>query len=127
MTTTTARASKATRTTRTTRGIHVHIAGMTCASCVNHVRSALERIPGARVIDVKRGGAAVELQPEVDASAVVTAIAEAGYRVIGIGPLDAVEEYRTLPDPGGSGGCCCGPEAAHAAMSPRRRRRRGAP
>ena len=107
--------------TRTTSRIHVHIAGMTCDSCVNHVRSALERIPGARVIDVKRGGAAVELHPEVDTSAVVTAIAGAGYRVIGIGPLDAVGQYRTLPDPGGSGGCCCGSDAAHAGMSSRRR------
>lgn len=101
------------RATKASRRIRVQIAGMSCAACVNRVRSALERVPGARVIDVGLGSAAIELQPEVDSRAVVTVIAAAGYEVFGVRPLDAMEESSITPKAAVAGGCCCGSKAAH--------------
>ena len=112
-----------TRTSRTsghgkaTSRIRLQIAGMSCGSCVNRVRSALAGIEGARVIDVRPGSAAIELQPEVDGHAVVSAIAAAGYEVMGVDPLDAPEESAMRRHPVSGGGCCCGPEAVHQDVS----------
>lgn len=92
--------------------IHLQIAGMSCGSCVNHVRSALERLPGARVIDVRLGSASIELQPEVDCCTVASAIAAAGYKVIGVRPPDDTVELSIAPEAGGAEGCCCGAKAA---------------
>lgn len=79
--------------------IRIRIAGMSCSSCVDHVRSALAGIAGLRVLDVRPGSAAIELEPDVDGYAVVRALASYGYEVIGITPFDAREEAvrRTHP------------------------------
>ena len=114
-----------TTTTRRTSGlakasgrIHLQIAGMTCSSCVDRVRSALAGVPGTRVIDVKPGSAAVELQPEADGLALVKAIAAAGYEVIGVHPLDAPQRFANRTHTVSGGGCCCGPESAHQDVLP---------
>lgn len=98
--------------------IRIRIAGMSCSSCVDHVGSALAGIAGLRVLDVRPGSAAIELEPDVDGHAVVRAITAAGYEVIGITPVDAREEFAMRAYPVSGGGCCCGPEAAHQPVLP---------
>ena len=93
--------------------VRLQIAGMSCNSCVARVRSALESVAGLRVIDVRRGSAIIELQPEGDSHALVRAIAAAGYEVIGVQSLDASVEPAIRNHATGGGGCCCRPEAAH--------------
>ena len=98
--------------------IRLQIAGMSCSSCVNRVRSALAGVAGTRVIDVKPGSAAIELQPDVDGLAVVRAISAAGYEVTGVRPFDAPEKPARRTHPVSGEGCCCGPDAAHQDMLP---------
>lgn len=86
---------------------------MSCNSCVDHVRSALESIPGVHVIDVRRGIATIELQPEVDSHALVRAIASAGYEVGGAQSLDVSAEPAGRTHAAGGAECCCGPVVAH--------------
>lgn len=104
---------------KASRRIHLQIAGMSCGSCVDHVRAAIERVPGARVMRVGVGSASIELEPGVESRAVVTAIAAAGYEVFGIRPLDAAEEPSMTPKSAGGGGCCCGSKAVHQHGLPR--------
>ena len=56
--------------------ITLNIDGMHCGACVRRVTQALERIPGAEVIEVRIGAARVET---VDATQAVSALARAGY------------------------------------------------
>ena len=93
--------------------IRLRIAGMSCNSCVDRVQSALERIPGVQVIDVRPGGATIELQPDVDSHALVRAIASAGYEVIGAQSLDVRPEPAGRTHAVSGAGCCRGPEVGH--------------
>ncbi|HTZ88692.1 MAG TPA: heavy metal-associated domain-containing protein [Alloacidobacterium sp.] len=56
--------------------IKLNIDGMHCGGCVRRVSQALERIPGAEVIDVQIGSARVKAS---DPEQVVAALAKAGY------------------------------------------------
>ena len=78
-----------------TSRIRLRIAGMSCGSCVNRVRSALTGIAGTRVIDVTPGSAVIELAPGADNRAIGRAIASAGYEVIGVAPVAAEEQTIT--------------------------------
>nr|WP_290668436.1 mercury(II) reductase [Ardenticatena sp.] len=63
--------------------IELIVEGMTCASCAAHVEQALERLPGvadAHVPGWESKRAIVTLGSEVDPSALVSAVEEAGYR-----------------------------------------------
>jgi len=66
--------------------IHLAVAGMTCASCVSTVESALAGVPG--VIDARVNFAAntatVDTAVEVPASVLTAAVVAAGYRAIPI-------------------------------------------
>lgn len=78
------------------RRVHMHIAGMSCSDCVSRVRSTLAAIAGVRVIDVRPGSATVELDPGVGGS-VDTALAAAGYEVIGWSPGHASGKRSSGP------------------------------
>lgn len=98
---------------KASRRIRLQIAGMSCGSCINHVRSAIEAIPGARVIDIRLGSASIELEPGVQTDAVVSAIAAAGYDAFSIRARPTTDEMSMTPSPAGAGGCCCGSRPAH--------------
>ncbi|MFZ5476834.1 MAG: heavy-metal-associated domain-containing protein [Myxococcota bacterium] len=58
------------------------VQGMTCGSCVRHVRSALLRIDGVAAVDVKLAEGKVRVRHDADDATVprlVEALAEAGY------------------------------------------------
>ena len=60
--------------------IKLNITGMTCQHCVKAVNQALADVPGVeKVIDVnlERGEATLEGQPEIDR--LIEAVAEEGY------------------------------------------------
>ncbi len=59
------------------------IDGMTCASCVTRVESALASVPGVRNVSVSLAteSATVEAVPDVRPAALAAAVAKAGYQV----------------------------------------------
>jgi P-type Cu+ transporter len=93
-----------------TEVVEIPIAGMTCDHCVGTVRTALESVPGvsAADVDLRRGRAAVTIDPElVDRARLKTAVEAAGYsvpdgtsspsapsKIVTIGPMPRREEAR---------------------------------
>ena len=59
------------------------ITGMSCASCVKHVTTALQRVPGVRsaTVDLRTGTATVVHQAQVAPAALAAAVTEEGYAV----------------------------------------------
>ncbi len=57
------------------------VQGMTCENCVRHVTGALLDLPGVRSadVDLARGLATIEADPEVPRATVAAALEEAGY------------------------------------------------
>jgi copper chaperone CopZ len=78
----------------------IGISGMSCGSCVNAVRKALDSVPGVHVDAVTVGSATVSYDAsEATAAAIDKAIRDAGYEPITEGvPVAA----------GAAGGCRCG-------------------
>jgi mercuric reductase len=66
----------------------LQIDGMTCASCADHVRDALQRVPGVRSASVSypEQVAHVSADKETPTAAMTAAVAEVGYRAA---PADA--------------------------------------
>lgn len=63
--------------------ISIQIDGMSCGGCVNSVRSALARIPGVQVDQVKVGIATVAYDPAMtDPEQLRVAIEKAGFVAI---------------------------------------------
>jgi copper chaperone len=63
------------------RKLTLHISGMTCGHCLKAVSQVLHSAPGVQVESVQMGRALVTYdEREVDPSALVNAIAEAGYQ-----------------------------------------------
>jgi mercuric reductase len=58
------------------------IEGMTCASCAEHVKAALENLPGVRSANVSypKGRAEIETDPDVGLEPLAAAVAALGYR-----------------------------------------------
>src|SRR5260370_20818541 len=83
------------------------IDGMTCASCAEHVRQALESVPGVRsaAVSWSKALADVTVEEGVSHDALATAVTTAGYRAR---VADAPTRSAGLPDkaPGwvGAGG-----------------------
>ena len=60
------------------------IEGMTCGSCVRHVRTALEQIDGVEVASITIGSVEVDYDASViGRDAIIEAIREEGYGVRG--------------------------------------------
>ena len=60
----------------------LNIEGMTCASCAEHVKQALETVPGVRAANVSypKGRAEVETDAGVNVEALAAAVATLGYQ-----------------------------------------------
>ena len=99
-------------TTMTPKRIRLEIAGMSCGACVDRVRTALQRVGGIRIDDLRPGSAALELQPGVETKAVVAAVAAAGYEVLDVGSLEGREESPPMSAARDAAGCCCAPRGA---------------
>jgi copper chaperone len=56
--------------------VTLQVDGMHCGACVKRVTQALERIPGAEVVEVRIGAARVKTE---DPAQAVVALAKAGY------------------------------------------------
>ncbi len=67
-----------------TQLIEVPVAGMDCAECTNHVRHALEKIPGVHSVDVMLSSekAIIRAEPgRVEMGQIRSAVVSAGYTV----------------------------------------------
>ena len=104
--------------------VQLDIGGMSCGSCVSHVRSALARLPGVQVDDVQVGHAVVTIEPAVEEASIRKAIADAGYLLTSIRPANANSAAASNAVPATAGGCCCGGSHAHASTVHAVKRRR---
>lgn len=64
----------------------IHITGMSCNHCKNHVEAALNALEGVQdaTVDLDAGTATVSLQKPVDDTILRAAVEEAGYTVTAI-------------------------------------------
>jgi P-type Cu+ transporter len=65
--------------------VNLHVSGMTCASCVEHVQKAVEDLPGVLsvIVNLASESARIEYAPEVTPLAdIIGMITEAGYSAI---------------------------------------------
>lgn len=99
-------------TTMTPKRIRLEIAGMSCGACVDRVRTALQRVTGIHIDDLRLGSALLKLQPGVETKTMVAAVAAAGYQVLGVRSLEGREESPPLSDARQPAGCCCAPRGA---------------
>ena len=103
--------------------LQLDISGMSCASCVAHVRSALARVPDVHVDDVQIGHAVVTIAPNVGEASIRQAIADAGYALTSIRATGA-ESIAAQPASVAAGGCCCGGTHEHVSSAHALKRRR---
>ncbi|OFB36585.1 cation-transporting ATPase [Mycolicibacterium sp. (ex Dasyatis americana)] len=61
----------------------VTVSGMTCGHCAASVREEVGALPGVRTVevDLATGLVTIDSDSQVDASAIIDAVAEAGYAV----------------------------------------------
>lgn len=63
----------------------LYIEGMSCMHCVKHVKEALSEIAGVKSVDVNLEGKYALVEADgVSEEAMKTAVADAGYDVVGI-------------------------------------------
>lgn len=86
----------------------IDIEGMSCGSCVAHVRTALAKVPGIQIDSVSVGRAVVTLQGSANDRAIRDAIGDAGYEVRQVRPASAVPEPDEQTSTPRGGGCCGG-------------------
>ena len=67
-----------------TEAITLHIDGMTCGACTEHIKQALEKVPGVRSASVSYSQRQAEIEANVgtaaDVSSLVAAVSALGYR-----------------------------------------------
>jgi len=63
--------------------ITLKIEGMSCQHCVNAVSNALSSLPGVKKVkvDLKKGEAKIEHEPDVNLQDMKSAVIEAGFSV----------------------------------------------
>jgi mercuric reductase len=85
-----------------TEAVTLNIEGMTCSSCAEHVKSALELVPGVRSASVSYpiGRADITTDARANAEALTAAVATLGYRALApdtpaksVGPLDKTQDW----------------------------------
>lgn len=61
--------------------IQLQVEGMSCGTCVRHVREGLQKVPGVTAVDVKLDVAMARVTHDGSASteALLAAVVEAGY------------------------------------------------
>ena len=79
--------------------MQLRISGMTCASCAEHVKTALKNVPGvlAAQVSYPQGRADIDADAGADAAALVAAVTKAGYTV------QPVDDARDKPGSTGDG------------------------
>ena len=94
----------------------LHVTGMTCDSCANHVEKALLTVPGVHKAEVSYPDALARVsgEPALDPTMLVSAVAAAGYRAaladappaaMGSGLLGKMREWLGSGDKAGGDGC----------------------
>jgi len=93
--------------------IELTVEGMTCGSCVKHVKQALQAVPGVVhvEVDLLSGRAKVQGDLQVGSTSLIAALAEEDY-VANIATESSPATPTTKPgctsQPRNSGRCCCG-------------------
>ncbi len=93
--------------------LELNVEGMTCGSCVKHVKKALEAVPGvAHVeVDLASGRAHVDGDLQAGGGLLIAALAKEDYKATiatdTVSP-QPVESGSCHSSPASKGGCCCG-------------------
>lgn len=93
--------------------VELTVVGMTCGSCVKHVKRALQAVRGvANVeVDLENGRAIVNGDLHAGSAPLIDALAKENYAAIiknEASPVKATAKSGCMSHPGKSGGCCCG-------------------
>jgi copper chaperone CopZ len=85
-----------------TTQLQIEIGGMSCGSCVSHVRSALANLPGVRIDDIRIGRAIITVQSSLPEASIRDAIATGGYTLTSVQRVSdgTRETARVAPPPG---------------------------
>ncbi|MCY1288083.1 Copper-transporting P-type ATPase [compost metagenome] len=86
------------------KSIDLRVEGMTCASCVRHVNSALASVAGVAEVSVDLAAGQVRVSGDADAQALMAALEEAGYPARHEASAPEASKARGC---GGGGSCCC--------------------
>ncbi len=94
-----------TSTLTTSNQIVIDIAGMSCGSCVEHVRAALSKVTGVHVDSVSPGRAILTVQGAANERDIREAIGQAGYEVRRFGGANLAPEPMGRAGASHAGGC----------------------
>ena len=103
----------------------VDIEGMSCSSCVAHVRAALASIVGVEIADATVGRAVITLAGQAGDKDLRAVIESAGYSIRQIRRKDAGLPHGLTDASGATGpaaACCCGGAHTTATQIAGRRR-----
>lgn len=91
--------------------IDLKVSGMTCGSCVSHVRKALSNVEGVQAVEVDLASGHVRVRGEVlpALDVMLHALAAAGYAgaAAQAGESPGSPDAATNMKPGPTGGRCC--------------------
>ncbi|MFZ3184345.1 MAG: cation transporter, partial [Pseudomonas sp.] len=100
--------------------IELQVEGMTCGSCTEHVRQALEQVAGVRSVSVSypQGLAAVATAGQVSLGPIIAAVTALGYgaRVVDSSSESAVLFDQTQGRPGREAARADGEQPLHIAV-----------
>lgn len=92
--------------------VELEVKGMTCGSCVSHVKSALQSVPGVTQVEVSLASGRARVEGDFKGSApLIAALDSANYEaIVAQGDVSAEIPNKTgcKSGRGNSGGCCCG-------------------
>ncbi|UCP00778.1 heavy-metal-associated domain-containing protein [Metapseudomonas lalkuanensis] len=85
------------------KSIDLRVEGMTCASCVRHVNSALASVAEVDEVSIDLATGRVRVSGDADAQALVAALQDAGYPARREASAPEASKARGC----GGGSCCC--------------------
>lgn len=93
--------------------VELDITGMSCGSCVKHVKQALEAVSGVTYVevDLTSGRARIDGDLQAGAEPLIAALAQEDYSAVIATSTATAQPAKTTGCQGGQGnksGCCCG-------------------
>ncbi|MDP1558408.1 MAG: mercury(II) reductase [Nitrosomonas sp.] len=87
---------------------NLKIIGMTCESCVPHIKQALENVPGVKsaVVSYQQGTAQLDIEPDTSSEALIAAVTALGYQAAfhkGPAALDKTDDHLHIAVIGSGG------------------------
>lgn len=93
--------------------LELNVEGMTCGSCVKHVKKALKAVPGVTHVEVNlaSGRALVDGDLQAGGGSLIAALAKEDYKATIATDTASPQPIKSggcHSSPANKGGCCCG-------------------